>query len=33
VREKRMELYRECLGFLPARIRMDRLGYEDVFMH
>lgn len=33
VREKRMELYRECLAFLPVRIRMDRLGYEDVFMH
>ncbi len=35
VREQRMELAQACFDFLPARCRLDLLGYEtpDIFAH
>jgi ribonuclease D len=35
VRENRLELAQACFDFLPARCRLDLLGYEepDVFAH
>ena len=35
VREGRRELAEACFGFLPARARLDLLGYEqpDIFAH
>ncbi len=35
VREQRLELAEACFAFLPARARLDLLGYEDpdIFAH
>ena len=35
VRENRRELAQACFDFLPARCRLDLLGYEDpdIFRH
>ena len=35
VREERRELAQACFDFLPARCRLDMLGYEapDIFSH
>ena len=35
VREGRLELAQACFDFLPARCRLDMLGYEapDIFSH
>ena len=34
VRENRVELFENCMKFLPTRIKLDELLFtEDVFMH
>jgi len=35
IREGRLDLAMACFGFLPARCRLDLLGYEqpDIFAH
>ncbi|MCE9599844.1 MAG: ribonuclease D [Spirochaetia bacterium] len=32
-RENRFEMYRRSVEFLPVRVRMDELGYDDIFAH
>jgi ribonuclease D len=34
VREKRIELYENCIRFLKTRIKLDQQGFnEDIFSH
>lgn len=32
-RENRFEMYRKSIEYLPVRIQLDELGYEDIFAH
>ena len=34
VREKRLDLYNNCIKFLKTRIKLDQSGFaEDIFQH